>query len=89
MTIREQSTRTGQRKSSMGNTYDRTKEVAGSSRTWNWLKVGNLKKETEGLITAAKDQALRTNVIKTQISNIRACQHCAECVQNARRMQNT
>ena len=28
---------------------------------------GDLKKEIEGLITAAQDQALRTNVIKTKI----------------------
>ena len=26
--------------------------------TWEWLKKGRLKKETEGLIIAAKDQAL-------------------------------
>ena len=61
-----------------------TKEVAGSE-SWNWLKVGDRKKETGGLITAAQDQALRTNGLR-QISNIRVCQHCAECVENARRM---
>ena len=45
-----------------------TKEVAGNE-SWNWLKVRDLKKETEGLITAAQDQALRTNVIKANIEH--------------------
>ena len=29
--------------------------------SWDWLKRGTIKKETEGLLTAAQDQALRTN----------------------------
>ena len=29
--------------------------------SWDWLKTGTIKKETEGLLTAAQDQALRTN----------------------------
>ena len=33
-----------------------TEEVA-SSKTWEWLRRGELKKETEGLITAAQDQS--------------------------------
>ena len=33
-------------------------------KTRKWLIKGRLKKETEGLIIAAKDQALRTNSIK-------------------------
>ena len=32
--------------------------------TWTWLKNGYLKKEMEGFIMAAQDQAIRTNVIK-------------------------
>ncbi|XP_063599498.1 uncharacterized protein LOC134775819 [Penaeus indicus] len=35
--------------------------------TWDWLKKGIIKKETEGLIMAAQDQALRTNAIKKYI----------------------
>jgi len=31
----------------------------------NWAS-GNLKKETEGLLTAAQDQASRTNVMKVK-----------------------
>jgi hypothetical protein len=37
------------------------------NNTWNWLTNGELKKETEGFILAAQDQALRTNVIKVKI----------------------
>ena len=32
--------------------------------SWRWLRNGFLKKETEGLILAAQEQALRTNSIK-------------------------
>ena len=35
--------------------------------TWSWLHQQDLKKETEGLIIAAQDQALRTNYIKFRI----------------------
>ena len=32
--------------------------------TWSWLHQQDLKKETEGLILAAQDQALTTNSVK-------------------------
>ena len=35
--------------------------------SWRWLRNGFLKKETEGLILAAQEQALRTNTIKHSI----------------------
>ena len=37
------------------------------SESWTWLRVGDLKKETESLITAAQDQALRAHVIKENV----------------------
>ena len=48
----------------MGNTYSvsQKKEVAGNE-SLSWLAVGDLKKDTEDLITAGQDQALRTTVI--------------------------
>ena len=33
-------------------------------KTWEWLKKGRLKKDTEGMIIAAQDEVLRTNNIK-------------------------
>ena len=36
-------------------------------RTWDWRKRGILKKETEGLLTAAQDQTLWTNYIRNVI----------------------
>ena len=38
-----------------------------SGKTWNWLRKGDLKKETEGLIIAAQDQSLRTNAFKARV----------------------
>ena len=49
--------------------------------TWKWLTNGELKKETEGFIIAAQDQALRTNAIKTKIdktANDSKCRLCKE-----------
>ena len=49
--------------------------------TWAWLKHGELKKETEGFIMAAQDQALRTNAIKCKIdktSNSSMCRLCGD-----------
>ena len=33
-------------------------------KTWTWLKKGNLKKETESLLIATQNNAIRTNHIK-------------------------
>ena len=35
-----------------------------SAVSLNWIKTGERKNETEGLIFAARDQALRTNAVK-------------------------
>ncbi|XP_068684561.1 uncharacterized protein [Montipora foliosa] len=38
-----------------------------NKKTWAWLQRGDLKREKEALITAAQDQAIRTNYIKASI----------------------
>ena len=43
-----------------------TKEIA-DERFWEWLRTGYMKKGTEAMITAAQDQALSTNWIKSKI----------------------
>ena len=60
-----------------------TRDVAGSE-SWSWLKVNELKEETEGLIMAAQYQALRTNVIKAQIEHqvSALCRICGKSQEN-------
>ena len=36
-------------------------------KTWTWLRKGNFKRETESLLIAAQDNAVRTNHIKARI----------------------
>ena len=50
-----------------------------SQETWNWLKIRFLKKETEGMLMAAQDQALRTNSIKSKVDSVSpVCRLCGE-----------
>ena len=46
--------------------------------TWAWLKLGTLRKETEGLIFAAQEQALQSNVMKAKIQGASANSTCQE-----------
>ena len=57
----------------------RQTEQVKAKRSWDWLKKGDLKKETEGLITATQDQALTTNVIKTSIEKQDVSSLCRLC----------
>ena len=47
--------------------------------TWDWLRTGVIKKETEGLIMAAQDQALRTNAIRKYIDKQDVSPVCRMC----------
>ena len=47
--------------------------------SWEWIRTGELKKETEGLIFAAQDQALRTNAVKARIENQNVSSKCRMC----------
>ena len=47
--------------------------------SWLWLKRGYLKKETEGLILAAQDQAIRTRWIKKHIDKMDISVNCRMC----------
>ena len=40
------------------------------ANTWKWLSQSDFKRETEGMIEAAQDQALRTSYMQKEI-NIR------------------
>lgn len=54
-------------------------EEVSTERTWEWLKAGHLTKETEGLILAAQEQALRVNSIKRNIDGQDVSPLCRMC----------
>ena len=58
--------------------HQQIKDVA-DKETWNWVRVGDLKRETEVLIIAAQDQAIRTNAIKAKIENQEVSEKCRMC----------
>ena len=43
---------------------------------WTWLRKGNLKRETESLLTAAQNNAIRTNHIKARIDKTQQNSRC-------------
>ena len=47
--------------------------------TWQWLQRGKLKKETEGMLMAAQDQALRTRYIQCKIDGVNISPKCRKC----------
>ena len=59
--------------------YVRSTEEIRDDKSWNWLKRGTLKKETEGTLMAAQDQALRTNAIKSRIDKQDISPMCRLC----------
>ena len=56
-----------------------TQEVRDEANSWLWVQKGLLKKETEGLIMAAQDQAIRTNWIRHNIDKEDISPSCRLC----------
>ena len=78
--IKEEKVKGWKEKALHGGFVQQTSDVAGGE-SWRWLRNGFLKKETEGLILAAQEQALRTNSIKHSIdkaSQTPLCRLCGE-----------
>ena len=48
-------------------------------KTWTWLRKGNLKRETESLLIAAQDTAIRTNHIKAWKDKTQQNSKCRLC----------
>ena len=48
-------------------------------KTWTWLKKGNFKIETESLLIAAQNNAIRTNHIKARIDKTQQNIKCRLC----------
>ena len=59
--------------------FVRDTEEVRDVETWAWMRKGYLKKETEGMIIAAQDQALRTNWIKKNIDKQDISEKCRMC----------
>ena len=65
----------------MNGQHLRQTEENSAKETWQWMKRGSLKRESESLIIAAQDQALRTNCRKAKIeksTNESTCRLCKE-----------
>ena len=50
-----------------------------TDESWRWLRKGDLKRETEGMLTAAQDQALQTRKIRADIRHERISPRCRRC----------
>ena len=61
-----------------GQFFNQIKDVAGEEK-WLWLRDGCIKRETESLIMAAQEQAIRTNAIKAKIDKTQAKSKCRLC----------
>ena len=48
-------------------------------KTWTWLRKENFKRETESLLRAAQDSAIRTNHIKVRIDKTQQNSKCRLC----------
>ena len=48
-------------------------------KTWTWLRKGNIKRETESLLMAAQNCAIRTNHIKARIDKTLQNSKCRLC----------
>ena len=61
-----------------GQFFNHIEEVAGEEK-WLWLRDRSIKRETESLIMAAQEQAIRTNAIKAKIDKTQAKSKCRLC----------
>ena len=48
-------------------------------KTWVWLRKGKFQRETESLLIAAQNNAIRTNHIKTRIDKTQQNTECRLC----------
>ena len=69
-TINERVTKIRKQKWEGKQLYGRFKRLINNishQKTWTWLRKGNLKRETESLLIATQDNAIRNNHIKARI----------------------
>ena len=78
-TIHERVTTTRKQKWEGKQFYGRSKRLINNishQKTWTWQRKGNCKRETESLLIAAKDNAIRTNHIKARIDKTQRNSKC-------------
>ena len=56
--------------------FEKDTEQLKVGESWNWLSKGELKRETESLISAAQEQALNTNAVKKEIYGLEGSDRC-------------
>ena len=81
-TINERMTTTRKQKWEGKQLYGHFKRLINNishQKTWIWLRKGNLKRETESLLIAAQDNAIRTNHIKVRIDKTQQNSKCRLC----------
>ena len=76
--IKEEKVKSWKEKALHGEFVQQTSDVAGE-KPWRWLRNGFLKKETEGLILATQEPALRTNSIKHSVDKTSQTPLCRSC----------
>ena len=81
-TIDDRMTTTRKQKWKEKQLYGRFKRLINNishQKTWTLLRKGNLKRETESLLIAAQDNAIRTNHIKARIDKTQQNSKCRIC----------
>ena len=59
--------------------FKRLENNISHQKTWTWLRKGKLKRETESLLIAAQDNAIRINHIKARIDKTQQNSKCRLC----------
>ena len=54
-------------------------ETTDKKETWNWLRKANLKVETETMLCATQEEAIRTNYVKHKIYKTAQSLLCKMC----------
>ena len=81
-TIDNRMTKTRKQKWEGKQLHGRFKQVINNishDKTWTWLRKGNFKRETESLLMAGQNSAIRTNHIKARIDKTQQNSKCRLC----------
>ena len=71
----------GKNKRMYGHFVTEIPEATDEKETWSWLRKANLKAETEAMLCAAQEQAIRRNYVKHKIDKTSQSPLCRMCDQ--------